>query len=349
MSDLSASSASSASSAISLDQTNDTITEESVFPQLALQSDEDTSSDDSDVETNPLRLPSRVRRAEAILSHRTERVIVVLEQMVDSMNHQAVLRTCEALGVQHIWCIDNAYRKTYTIKGGLQVSAPLVAGTTRWLSIRVFETQAECIEALKADSRTIWSTYLGEGAQPLTRQAFSNNATGKPMVPDRLAIIIGRELDGVSHEMLAASDLHIYLPQWGFCESLNVSVATALVLHTVLDWCPEMRGDLNKDDKNAIRRRWFRKLAPRDYLREEYEACATLLEQAYEDPNKSEAVTKQLQWNQQSTRCNEAIRIPRMSKKLRDKVVAQGLRPVVLEKIALPVKVVDVTQSSNQQ
>lgn len=58
-------------------------------------------------------------------------------------------------------------------------------------------------------------------------------------IPPKLAIVIGRESDGVSQEMLREADKRIFLPMYGFTESFNLSVATALVLSRLFDHCPE--------------------------------------------------------------------------------------------------------------
>lgn len=101
---------------------------------------------------------------------------------------------------------------------------------------------------------TIWATDLSPQAEPLV-------ASDKPSeLPARLAVVIGRETDGVSPEMLRAAHRRVYLPLFGFSESLNLSVATALVLQRLLDWFPEIRGDLKEQEKQSIRERWHPQL-----------------------------------------------------------------------------------------
>ncbi|EGZ11067.1 hypothetical protein PHYSODRAFT_337829 [Phytophthora sojae] len=86
-------------------------------------------------------------------------------------------------------------------------------------------------------------------------------ASNKPSeLPARLAVVIGRETDGVSSEMLRAAHRRVYLPLFGFSESLNLSVASALVLQRLLDWFPEVRGDLDEQEKQSIRERWYPQL-----------------------------------------------------------------------------------------
>ncbi|KAG4032511.1 hypothetical protein PC123_g28869, partial [Phytophthora cactorum] len=90
--------------------------------------------------------------------------------------------------------------------------------------VREFSSIAACLEALRENEMTIWATDLSPQAEPLV-------ASNKPNeLPARLAIVIGRETNGVSPEMLRAAHRRVYLPLFGFSESLNLSVATALVL-----------------------------------------------------------------------------------------------------------------------
>ncbi|KAG3124631.1 hypothetical protein PC128_g27454, partial [Phytophthora cactorum] len=96
--------------------------------------------------------------------------------------------------------------------------------------VREFSSIAACLEALRENEMTIWATDLSPQAEPLV-------ASNKPNeLPARLAIVIGRETNGVSPEMLRAAHRRVYLPLFGFSESLNLSVATALVLQRLLDW-----------------------------------------------------------------------------------------------------------------
>lgn len=80
-------------------------------------------------------------------------------------------------------------------------------------------------------------------------------------MPARLALVIGRESDGVSKEMIAACDKRVYLPMHGFTESFNLSVACALLLQKLFDVCPEARGDLPDAEKAALREVWFGELS----------------------------------------------------------------------------------------
>ena len=138
-----------------------------------------------------------------------------------------------------------------------------VKGAEAWLSTRTFSKPEECIAALREDKREIWCTTLSPTAELLTR-------TNIKALPKHLAIIMGREVDGVSKEFLDASTKHVFLPMFGFTESFNLSVATALVIHTLFDICPEMRGDMTDTEKAQVREKWFDALGRTQYHKEQY-------------------------------------------------------------------------------
>jgi tRNA G18 (ribose-2'-O)-methylase SpoU len=127
----------------------------------------------------------------------------------------------------------------------------------RWLHIRVFRTTAECVAALRGEGEegeedgaqngkfTVWATDLSQGAHSLdyllpshaplpASAADAQKYFQVPPAPGRLAIVMGTESTGVTAELLAAADRRVYLQMRGFADSLNLSVAAALVLQKVL-------------------------------------------------------------------------------------------------------------------
>ena len=135
------------------------------------------------------------------------------------------------------------------------------------MTMRHFQTIAECIAALREDGCEVWATDLSAEAQVLSW----DNRPAPDAFPKQLAVVIGRESDGVSEEMLAAADKRIYLPMFGFTESFNLSVATALVISRLMDWCPDARGDLSLEQRGTLRQEWYGKLAKSQATLQKYQ------------------------------------------------------------------------------
>lgn len=206
-------------------------------------------------EADDAEQPARLRRAEAVVRARTSHFVVVLDGLCDSFNVSAIMRTCEALGVQHLWEVDPA-PGSYASKN-LQFAKQVHKGAAPWLTRRKFATPVECIAAAREAGLRLWATDL-------SREAVLLDAEHCPreLVAERpLAIVIGRENLGVRDEFLEAADRRVYLRMSGFTESFNVSVATALVLQRLFDIFPGARGRMDAGERDALRRAWAERLS----------------------------------------------------------------------------------------
>ncbi len=205
----------------------------------------------------PQEAPRRLRRAEAVLARRTGSLLLVVERCEDDYNYQAVLRTADCFGVQKVWIVATEPGRPHPR------SNPVTKGAWRWLSLRHFPDPRSAIEALREEGWTVWATDLSRAAEEV------GPGTLEP-VPDRLALVVGRETDGVSQEMLAAARRRLYLPVHGFSESLNLNAATALFLQRIFDARPGLRGDLTENEKAALRAEWYPRLARSERVRQEF-------------------------------------------------------------------------------
>lgn len=191
--------------------------------------------------------PRRLRRAEAVLQQRCGRFLLVLERCTDIHNHAAVLRTAEAFGMVHVWLVD------HDPETAEQFNKSVTKGAHRWIELRRFPDSESCRDALLQEGWEIWATDLGAKAVPAVAEALLP-------LPTKLAVVMGRESDGVSQVLLKAAIKRVYLPMWGFTESYNLSVATGLVLQRLFDLCPEAHGSLNEAEKQRLRASWYRSL-----------------------------------------------------------------------------------------
>ena len=232
------------------------------------RADDSATAEGVDTSNDPLRL---ARKAETVLRGRTDRICLILENCSDDLNHVAVLRTCDALGVLRVWLVElpaaarnEQEQRTQRRKAAQRgVECDPLLGFRRaqlyaaYLDVRTFTSTAEAIAAARADGRQIWATDLSQEAWALPGDA---GAVAREL-PARLALVVGSEHAGVSAEMLEAADRRVFLPMHGFAESLNLSVASALVLQRLLDACPESRGALDPDELGERRRQWYDSLA----------------------------------------------------------------------------------------
>ncbi|KAG9410637.1 hypothetical protein AC1031_018659 [Aphanomyces cochlioides] len=209
------------------------------------------------------QVPRRIRKAETVLQRRTARILLVLEASCDMFNQMAVLRTAECFGIQHVWIVEPAFYKEH--KSGRAISRE----STDWLTIRRFKTSAACIKALREtgyevkrhacptgstvdDFTQIWTTELSQEAVSLEAPELK--------IPERVAIVMGREADGVSKDMIAAADKRVYLPIHGFADSLNLNVATGLIIQRLFFICPEARGAMTNAERSELRDTWYRRM-----------------------------------------------------------------------------------------
>ncbi|KAG1657550.1 hypothetical protein FOA52_005436 [Chlamydomonas sp. UWO 241] len=204
-----------------------------------------------------------MRKAETVLAGRCDSILLVLERPLITDNYLGCLRTAECMGLQNVWIVvqQRGYIKTEAPEAGSKAELKefrkrvrLSRQSAQWLDVREFATTAECVAALAAGGWEVWATDLSEAAVDLM-------TSGSVSLPPKLAIVMGREADGCTNEMLAAAHKRVYLPLAGFNQSLNLQVATGMVLQQLLRLRPSSRGDMGVERKAAIRRDWYTKLA----------------------------------------------------------------------------------------
>ena len=156
-------------------------------------------------------LPERRERIDRVVAERTRTLTVVMEAFCDPQNVNAVLRTCEAFGVQEVHVVDGP-QKPYERNKKISQNAD------KWLEVVRWRTSAECLDALHARGFACYATHLGEGSRALGELSFAG----------KVALVFGNESRGVTEEALARADARYVIPMRGFSQSLNVSVAVAV-------------------------------------------------------------------------------------------------------------------------
>jgi len=157
---------------------------------------------------------ARRRKIERVLKSRQPDLTVVFENIHDPHNVSAILRTCDAVGILETYLL---YTHTAYPKLGKKSSA----SAKKWITQNRFNDYSGIKKALKEKNFTIYATHVDPTAKTIYEVDWS-----KPS-----AIIMGNEHLGVSDDALTIADERVYIPQTGFIQSLNVSVATAIILY----------------------------------------------------------------------------------------------------------------------
>jgi tRNA (guanosine-2'-O-)-methyltransferase len=157
----------------------------------------------------------RELRITSVLDKRQDNLIVVLENVFDPHNISAVMRTCDAVGVQDIYVLNTRIPRHK--KWGARSSS----SAAQWLTIHQYTDTQECFGELRKRADRIFTTHLGSDSTSL----YDMELTG------RIALVFGNEHSGVSEEIRALADGNFIIPQMGIIQSLNISVACAVSLY----------------------------------------------------------------------------------------------------------------------
>ncbi|HPF90383.1 MAG TPA: RNA methyltransferase [Flavobacteriales bacterium] len=179
---------------------------------------------------------------------RTRHVTVVLEDIYQSQNASAVVRTSDLVGLQDIHVIEN--RNAY------QLNPDVTLGSSKWVDVHRYRSHADnslaCVEALKK-----------KGYRVIATSPRSPEITPETIDLERpMAFCFGTELTGLSDTLMNAADEHLRIPMVGFTESYNISVSAAITLYTVMQRLRASTIDhrLPEEELHALKLSWARKM-----------------------------------------------------------------------------------------
>tara|TARA_R110002049_G_scaffold183679_8_gene351675 strand:- start:6714 stop:7385 length:672 start_codon:yes stop_codon:yes gene_type:complete len=182
-----------------------------------------------------------------VLEQRTRHFTVVLEDIFQPHNASAVVRTCDIFGVQDVHAIENKYNN--------KVSRHVAKGSQKWLNQYRYRKDGDntktCLDSLKEQGYQIIATTPHNDSCLL--QDFD--------ITKKSAFVFGVEAEGVSDYVMENADGFLKIPMVGFTESLNISVAAAIVLQDVttklrnsnIDW------KLSDEEKETLYYNWVKK------------------------------------------------------------------------------------------
>jgi tRNA (guanosine-2'-O-)-methyltransferase len=156
----------------------------------------------------------RLFRLNQTLHRRQTDMVVALDQVHDRHNVSAVLRTSDAVGIPLVlWAPDN--------RRDMEVNPEVAQGSERWVELKAVRSVVSALETYKKKKYQIVATHLSAKAVDF-RQIDWNQPT---------VLVMGNERRGCSEEVLEVATHNIVIPMFGLIQSLNISVATAVILY----------------------------------------------------------------------------------------------------------------------
>ena len=189
----------------------------------------------------------RLQKMNTVLRNRTRYISVALENIFQPHNASAVLRSCDAFGIQDVHIIENSNK--------FSSNSAVDMGTSQWLTLQRYRKEKNntihAIENLKDQGYRVVAT--SPHADDIDLEEFD-------VTKGKCVLLFGTELDGLTPEALAAADEYVKIPMYGFVESFNISVCVALTLHrlvlslhkTKLDW------HLSEHEQMTLLHKWLR-------------------------------------------------------------------------------------------
>jgi len=184
---------------------------------------------------------------EKVLSNRTRHFTVVLEDIYQKHNTSAVVRSCDIFGLQDIHIIENKYNS--------YVSNQVAKGAQKWIDFNEYNTE-------EYNTQTCVDTLRSKGYQIIATTPHSESCMLQDYdISKKSAFVFGVEKAGVSDEMMKEADGYLKIPMVGFTESLNVSVAAAIILNGLTTRLrdSDVNWQLSEIEKNEKRLDWCKK------------------------------------------------------------------------------------------
>jgi tRNA (guanosine-2'-O-)-methyltransferase len=182
----------------------------------------------------------------------------VLEDIYQSQNASATVRTCECLGIQDLHVIEK--------QSSYSVNKKVLKGSNKWMSIikhkgKDQDNTALCYQQLRAAGYKILVTDPSPDGVPIAEVP----------IDQKIALVMGNELEGISDFALNNADQKVNIPMYGFTESFNISVSAAICLQTLVSKlrASGMNWPLQEFEVQELRLEWLRKMVRRSDLVEE--------------------------------------------------------------------------------
>ena len=186
-----------------------------------------------------------------ILARRTRYIMVVLEDVYQSQNASAVIRSAECLGIQELHIIEN--------KNEYQLNPGVVQGASKWIEIIQYKEEGKnntetCLNNLKDKGYKIVAMTLRQGSLGLDELVLDT----------KFALCFGSEEPGLTNTAHEIADEYVKIPMVGFTQSYNLSVSAGISLHhfTTKIRDSSINWQLSEEDKTSLYIDWLSKSTP---------------------------------------------------------------------------------------
>ncbi|AMC10033.1 rRNA methyltransferase [Lutibacter profundi] len=183
-----------------------------------------------------------------VINNRTRHFTVAIEDIYQPHNASAVVRSCEIFGIQDVHVIENKYK--------FYASNQVAKGAQKWLDFKFYKEKdinntLECINNLREKGYKIIATTPHNDSCVL--QDFD--------VTEKSVFFFGVEKEGLSKDVLENADGFLKIPMVGFTESLNISVAAAIILQRMNEKlkASNVKWQLNELEKSELYLEWLEK------------------------------------------------------------------------------------------
>ncbi len=189
----------------------------------------------------PLVTEARAKRLMTVFRARISAVTVVVDALHDPHNGAAILRSCDAFGLQHLHAIER--------HEAFAAARAVAKGSQKWVDVVHHQGAGPCLAHLAASGHELIATHPDGELLPDDLAAIP-----------KVALLMGNEREGIAPELRAACKRAVRVPMRGFVESLNVSVTAAILLHAATKGRP---GDLDERTVRALYARGLFLTVPR--------------------------------------------------------------------------------------
>jgi tRNA (guanosine-2'-O-)-methyltransferase len=161
-------------------------------------------------------MASRKEKLDWVLARRQPDLTVLAESLHKPRNFSAIVRTCDAVGINELHAVPG--------EDGLAIHWKTSQGAEKWVSVRSHDSLESALEHLQSRGFQLVAAHLSDRAKDYRELDYTRPT----------ALVVGTELFGVSEAALAAADQQVNVPMLGVAQSLNVSVACAIVLYEAM-------------------------------------------------------------------------------------------------------------------